>query len=115
MSALLETRALEARYGDFQALFGIDLTLGQGETVAIIGANGAGKSTLLRSICGLNAAAPDQVRHRGQAIGGAAPEQIVARGIAMVPEVGSSAPDMTLMRLDLPAPLSPQIATTSFS
>ncbi len=86
MTALLETQALEARYGDFQALFGIDLALQDGETVAIIGANGAGKSTLLRTICGLNAAAPEAVRHRGQAIGGAAPEAIVARGIALVPE-----------------------------
>ncbi|WP_119422333.1 branched-chain amino acid ABC transporter ATP-binding protein [Desertibaculum subflavum] len=83
---MLETQALEARYGDFQALFGIDLALQDGETVAIIGANGAGKSTLLRTICGLNAAAPEAVRHRGQAIGGAAPEAIVARGIALVPE-----------------------------
>ena len=45
--ALLETRALTAFYGDFQALFGIDIALDEGETVAIIGANGAGKSTYL--------------------------------------------------------------------
>ena len=43
--ALLETRALTAFYGDFQALYGIDTALDAGETVAIIGANGAGKST----------------------------------------------------------------------
>src|SRR5579872_7510948 len=47
---LLATRALRAFYGDFQALFGIDLEVGAGETVAIIGANGAGKSTFLRVI-----------------------------------------------------------------
>ena len=96
MSALLETRALEARYGDFQALFGIDLTLAEGETDAIIGANGAGKSTLLRTICGLNTAAPEAVRHRGEAIGGAAPEHIVARGIAMVPEGRRLFPSLTV-------------------
>jgi len=47
---LLEVRALDARYGDFQALFGIDFELDQGEAVAVIGANGAGKSTMLRMI-----------------------------------------------------------------
>ena len=51
--ACCETRDLAAFYGDFQALFGIDLRIEEGETVAIIGANGAGKSTLLRTITGL--------------------------------------------------------------
>src|SRR4051794_21674268 len=51
--ALLETHALKAFYGDFQALYGIDTELSPGETVAIIGTNGAGKSTYLKSIAGL--------------------------------------------------------------
>ena len=50
--ALLETVGLTAFYGDFQALFGIDFTLDEGETIAVIGANGAGKSTFLRSVVG---------------------------------------------------------------
>ena len=53
MSALLETRALSAFYGDFQALFGIDVTVAQGEVIALIGSNGAGKSTFLKSVAGL--------------------------------------------------------------
>ena len=51
---LLETQKLEVFYGDFQALFGLDFTIEEGETVAMIGANGAGKSTVLRSLAGLN-------------------------------------------------------------
>ena len=53
MSALLHLSGLTAHYGDFQALFGIDLTLEDGETLAIIGANGAGKTTLMRAITGV--------------------------------------------------------------
>jgi branched-chain amino acid transport system ATP-binding protein len=83
---LLETVGLTAHYGDFQALFGIDLHLEEGESLAIIGANGAGKSTLLRSIAGLLAAPAEAVRFDGAPIGGLAPERIVRLGIAMVPE-----------------------------
>ena len=50
---LLETSNLTAFYGDFQALFGITLSIEEGETIAIIGANGAGKSTFLKTIAGL--------------------------------------------------------------
>lgn len=86
MAALLETHGLTAFYGDFQALFGIDVAIDRGETIAIIGANGAGKSTFLRVICGLLGAERDRVRHRDEAIGGLPADRIVARGIAMVPE-----------------------------
>ena len=83
---LIETRALEAFYGDAQALFGIDFTLHAGEVVAIIGANGAGKSTLLKALTGLVAVKRESVRWRGTPIGGDAPGDIVRRGLALVPE-----------------------------
>ena len=86
MMALLETKDLTARYGDFQALFGIDIHLEPGETVAIIGANGAGKTTLMRSIAGVLKNAPAQVLHKGTEIGHLPPDTIMKRGIAMVPE-----------------------------
>lgn len=86
MTLLLATAGLTAFYGDFQALFGIDLTVEEGEAVAVIGANGAGKSTLLRTICGLLPAAADRIQYRGVNIGSLPPADIVARGIALVPE-----------------------------
>lgn len=86
MNALLETRGLTAFYGDFQALFGVDLTLREGETIAIIGANGAGKSTLMRSVSGVIRNAPDQVVFDGEPVGAAPAPAMLSRGVAMVPE-----------------------------
>lgn len=83
---LLETKGLTAGYGDFRALFGIDLTVAAGETVAVIGANGAGKTTLMRSITGVLRNAPAMVTHRGDPIGALPSDQVMQRGIAMVPE-----------------------------
>jgi branched-chain amino acid transport system ATP-binding protein len=83
---LLQTNKLEAFYGDFQALFGIDFDIAPGEIVAIIGANGAGKSTFLKTVCGLLKAPRDAVVFDGASIGGMPPGRIVQRGIAMVPE-----------------------------
>lgn len=83
---ILETRALTAFYGDFQALFGIGLAIERGETAAIVGANGAGKSTFLRSVAGQLPSAPEQVTFAGEAVGHLPAHAIVRRGIALVPE-----------------------------
>ena len=84
--SLLEVKNLDAFYGDFQALFGIDFEIEEGEAVAIIGANGAGKSTFLRSITGLVANTADMVSYRDVNISGHSASDIVGQGIAMVPE-----------------------------
>ncbi len=84
--SLLEVDALDAFYGDFQALFGVTMRVEAGQAVAIIGANGAGKSTLLKSIAGLMPARPDAVRLDGLPIGEQPAFDIAARGIALVPE-----------------------------
>jgi len=83
---LLTARKLDAFYGDFQALFGVDLEVHAGEIVALVGANGAGKSTLLRTICGVLPAPQQAVLFDGEEIGGLRPGRIVSRGIALVPE-----------------------------
>lgn len=84
--ALLSTHGLTAFYGDFQALFGVDLVLNDGETIAIIGANGAGKTTLMRAISGVLPTEAQSVRHAGEPIGALAADEVMARGVAMVPE-----------------------------
>jgi branched-chain amino acid transport system ATP-binding protein len=85
--SLLRITNLVAGYGDFQALFGVSLSIDEGETVAIIGSNGAGKTTLLKAMSGLlRPRHPSDIEFDGGAIGALEPEQIVARGIAMVPE-----------------------------
>jgi branched-chain amino acid transport system ATP-binding protein len=84
--ALLATRRLQSWYGDFQALFGVDLEIAPGEIVALVGANGAGKSTFLKTVCGLLPAPREAVTFEGEPIGGLPPWRIARRGIALVPE-----------------------------
>ncbi len=83
---LLETKGLTAFYGDFQALFGVDMAVQEGETVAIIGANGAGKSTFLRTITGLHPSKGQHISFDGQEIAGKGGDAIHRAGLAMVPE-----------------------------
>ena len=83
---LLEAAGVTAFYGDFQALFGIDLDVAEGETVALIGANGAGKSTFLRAITGLLPSRSTALRFAGQSVAGWPADRIHREGMAMVPE-----------------------------
>ena len=93
---LLRTQNLAAFYGDFQALFDINVTVEQGETVAIIGANGAGKTTFLRAVAGALETGPETVLFDGQPIGHKTPHEIVRLGIAMVPEGRRLFPKLTV-------------------
>lgn len=83
---ILKISALDAFYGDFQALYGVDMVVEHGEVLAIIGANGAGKTTLMRSISGLTQNKAEMVSYKGAQIGALRPDQIAAKGIALVPE-----------------------------
>ncbi len=93
---LLELRAVDAFYGDFQALFGVSLRVSAGEVVAVIGANGAGKSTLLKSIAGLMSPRRGDILFDGKPIGTAPAFEVVARGIALVPEGRRLFPSLTV-------------------
>jgi branched-chain amino acid transport system ATP-binding protein len=83
---LLDVRAVDAFYGDFQALFGVSLRVNAGEVVAVIGANGAGKSTLLKTIAGLMHPRGGEIVLDGQPIGATPAFDVVKHGIALVPE-----------------------------
>jgi branched-chain amino acid transport system ATP-binding protein len=93
---LLDVGGLDASYGDFQALSGVGLRVGEGECIAVIGPNGAGKSTLLRCIAGLVPARTDSIRLDGRPIGGIAPHEAARLGIAMVPEGRRLFPSLTV-------------------
>ena len=82
---MLEVGALTSHYGRIQALSGIDLTVQEGELVALVGANGAGKSTLLRAISGVQPCS-GKIIFDGKDISGASPERRVSLGIVQVPE-----------------------------
>ncbi len=84
--SLLELRGLHVAYGGIRAVRGIDLQVGQGELVCLIGANGAGKSTTLRAICGLVPTTGGEIVYQGRAINGQKSFELVRQGLIMVPE-----------------------------
>ncbi len=93
---LLAVRAIDAFYGDFQALFGVSLTVNAGEVVAVIGANGAGKSTLLKSIAGMMPPRRGDILFDGEPVGAKPAFELLRRGIALVPEGRRLFPSLTV-------------------
>ena len=85
-SPLLEVRNLQVAYGGIHAVKGIDLHIGQGELVALIGSNGAGKTTTLKTLAGLLHPSGGQIQYDGNRLNDVAAHQRVAMGIALVPE-----------------------------
>ena len=83
---VLETKNLNAYYGDFQALFEVSIDLFEGEIISIIGANGAGKSTFMRSVTGLIDRIDNEINYKGLSIKGLRADEIAKKGLAMVPE-----------------------------
>jgi branched-chain amino acid transport system ATP-binding protein len=83
---MLKVEKLQARYGRSQVLFDIDLSVGEGEIVTLLGRNGMGKTTTIRSIMGLTPPAGGSVEFAGQAVAGRTPEAIARGGIGLVPE-----------------------------
>jgi branched-chain amino acid transport system ATP-binding protein len=91
---MLNVRGLSVHYGQIRVLYGIDLTIGDGEIVALIGPNGAGKTSTLNAIAGL-------LPREGEILLGGEPlppsaEEVVRRGVALVPQGRRVFPTMTV-------------------
>jgi branched-chain amino acid transport system ATP-binding protein len=95
-AVLLEVAGVDVHYGDFQALFGVDLVLRKGETLAVIGANGAGKSTLLGAVAGLHRVTRGEIRYDGRPLAGVPAHRRARLGIALVPEGRRLFPTLTV-------------------
>ena len=86
MSALLDVRGITAAYGHVQALFGVDLSIGAGEVVALMGRNGMGKTTTIRCICRMMATLGGDISFAGQRLAGLPPHRVAHLGLGLVPE-----------------------------
>ncbi len=94
---MLKVSGLKVRYGNREALHGIDLEVGTGEIVTLVGSNGAGKTTTLKAISGILRATGGQVEFGGERIDRMSPHAIIARGVVHVPEGRLLFADMTVM------------------
>jgi branched-chain amino acid transport system ATP-binding protein len=83
---LLEVKGLEVAYGGIKAVKGIDLDVGAGEMVTLIGANGAGKTTTLKALAGLIRPAAGRIHYNGREITARPAFELVRQGLALVPE-----------------------------
>ena len=93
---MLAVKNLRAAYGHTQVLFDVDLDIGAGEVVALLGRNGMGKTTTIRTIMGLLPARHGAVRFEGAPITGKPPEQVARLGIGLVPEGRMIFPTLTV-------------------
>ena len=83
---MLTVEGLDAGYGEAQILFGVDLTVAEGEVVTLLGRNGMGKTTTIRAIMGLIPPRAGRIMVAGRDLTGAAPFRIAQSGIGLVPE-----------------------------
>ena len=94
---LLTTHELSAGYGAVNVLRKVDIQVGQGEVVAVLGANGAGKSTLMRALSGLNRPVQGEIRFLNSAIQKLDASRVAARGLVLVPEGRQVFPELSVL------------------
>lgn len=95
-AAMLAVRGLRAAYGRIEVLHGLDMTVADGETVAIVGANGAGKTTLLRCLSGVQPLSAGEIHFRGRPLARVPAHDRVALGLAHSPEGRQIFSDLTV-------------------
>jgi branched-chain amino acid transport system ATP-binding protein len=95
-AAIIEVADLDVYYGTSQILFGVALSVRQGETMALLGRNGAGKSTTMKAIMGLAPPRRGKVSLRGAVISGRKPHHIARAGLGFVPEDRQIFPEHTV-------------------
>ena len=93
---MLEIRGLDVRYGEAHALWDVDLEVGDGEVVCIVGSNGAGKTTLVQAIAGMLPIAGGTVRIGGADVAGQPAHVVCRAGVAIVPEGRRIFPGLTV-------------------
>jgi branched-chain amino acid transport system ATP-binding protein len=93
---MLEVRALRAGYGGTEVLRGLELSVGAGEIVAVLGSNGVGKTTLNKVLSGVLPANDGEIRFDGKLLTGASSADIVAAGLIQVPEGRKIFPNMSV-------------------
>ncbi len=93
---MLEVSGLQASYGAGQVLFGVDLRVGQGEVVTLLGRNGMGKTTTINAIMGLLAPKAGRVAFRGRELTGRPAHEAARAGLGLVPEGRQIFPNLTV-------------------
>ncbi|GAC1529406.1 MAG: hypothetical protein NVS3B12_02640 [Acidimicrobiales bacterium] len=94
---VLEVRGLTAAYGAVKVLRGIDLHVGEGEVVVVLGANGAGKTTTLRAICNMPIVSRSgEIEMYGHDLSGAATSDLVRKGLSHVPQGRGTFTELTV-------------------
>jgi branched-chain amino acid transport system ATP-binding protein len=83
---MLRAEGIKVRYGEIEAIHGVDLNVGEREVVALIGANGAGKSTTLNALCGLLPTTAGKITFQGTDVTGWSADKISRNGMALTPE-----------------------------
>ncbi len=96
MDAIVEARGLHAWYGSSHVLHGVDVAIGRGETLGLLGRNGMGKSTLIRTLLGHVAQRAGEIRLFGADASKARPHEVARRGVAYVPEGRGVFPNLSV-------------------
>ncbi|MGN6145011.1 MAG: ABC transporter ATP-binding protein [Mesorhizobium sp.] len=93
---MLSVSGLQSAYGPSQVLFDVELSVGEGEVVTLLGRNGMGKTTTVRSIMGLLKPRAGTVQFTGREVSGATPESVARLGVGLVPEGRQTFPTLTV-------------------